>query len=373
MMSNKTIPLTPAITFIRYSDDVEIKLPDEEKVFDDIAAGMHRLNVLMYDRYRYALRGVHAKSHGLLKGQLTVSDNLSEPLRQGLFAGPASYPAIMRFSTNPGDLLADSISTPRGMAIKVIGVAGEVLPTHAPNVTQDFLLVDGKAFSAPDAAAFLKAQALIEKNANDPEFFKKIVSFTARAANAALGVVGQHSGSLEQLGRPETHILGETFYSTVPLRYGDYIAKIRVAPVSQNLKDLVDKHLNAKFHYSALRDAVVEFFKTQSAEWEIGAQLCADLKTMPVEDASKEWPEDISPYQPVARLTVGPQDAYSPTRRVYVDDVLTFNPWHALAAHRPLGNVMRARFKSYQVSSSFRHRMNDRPAVEPRSIDELPD
>ncbi|HWE01558.1 MAG TPA: catalase family protein [Tepidisphaeraceae bacterium] len=372
-MQNATSTETSPTTFIRYSDSVEVKKPDEDKVFDDIAAAMHRLNLLMYDRYRHAIRSVHAKSHGLLRGQVTVHDNLPEPLRQGLFAAPATYPAILRLSTNPGDLLADSISTPRGMAIKVIGVTGEVLPTHAPNVTQDFVLADGKAFGSPDAAGFLGAQRLIEKNANDPEFLKKIVSFTARGVNAALGVVGQHSPSLEQLGRPETHILGETFYSAVPLRYGDYIAKIRVAPASPNLKELVNKHLNAKFHYSALRDAVVEFFKTQSAEWEIGVQLCADLASMPIEDASKEWPEDISPYRPVAHLTVGPQDAYSPRRRVYVDDILSFNPWHALAAHRPLGNIMRARFKAYQVSSSFRHEMNDRAAVEPRSIDDLPD
>src|SRR5258708_6928935 len=33
----------------------------------------------------------------------------------------------MRFSTIPGDILDDSVSTPRGLAIKVIGVEGERL------------------------------------------------------------------------------------------------------------------------------------------------------------------------------------------------------------------------------------------------------
>jgi hypothetical protein len=44
-----------------------------------------------------------------------------------------------------------------------------------------------------------------------------------------------------------------------------------------------------------------------------------------------------------------------------------------LAAHRPLGNIMRARLKAYQASSQFRHAAEDRPMVEPRSIEELPE
>jgi catalase len=110
------MPATSA--YIRYDDSVEVKQPDEEKTFDEIAQLMHRLSELLNDRYRHAVRPVHAKSHGLLKGTLSVMPNLPEPLRQGLFSQPASYPLIMRFSTVPGDILADSVSTPRGLAIK---------------------------------------------------------------------------------------------------------------------------------------------------------------------------------------------------------------------------------------------------------------
>jgi hypothetical protein len=94
---------------------------------------------------------------------------------------------------------------------------------------------------------------------------------------------------------------------------------------------------------------------------------------MPVEDPSVEWPEDLSPYVPVARIVAGPQNAYSAERRVYVDEKLSFNPWHCLAAHRPLGNIMRARFHAYKASSEFRHAANGREMVEPRSIAELPE
>ena len=77
--------------------------------------------------------------------------------------------------------------------------------------------------------------------------------------------------------------------------------------------------------------------------------------------------------QPVARITLPPQDAYSPARRVYVDDVLSFSPAHGLADHRPLGSIMRARLKGYEPASRFRHEMNVQPRVEPRSVDEIPD
>lgn len=105
----------------------------------------------------------------------------------------------------------------------------------------------------------------------------------------------------------------------------------------------------------------------------MGVQLCTDLQSMPVEDGSVQWPEDKSPYQPVAKLTFGPQDTFNPERRVYADDVLSFNPFHCLPEHRPLGNIMRVRKLAYETSSRYRHHMNAQKRVEPTSIDELPD
>ena len=47
---------------------------------------------------------------------------------------------VMHFSSEPGDVLSDHISTPRGLAIKIIGVEGEMLPNHVGEVTQDLIL-----------------------------------------------------------------------------------------------------------------------------------------------------------------------------------------------------------------------------------------
>ena len=74
-------------------------MPDEEKVFSEIASRMQHISELVSDRARHATRSVHAKSHGLLKAELTVLEGLPEPLAQGMFRRGGAYQAIMRFST----------------------------------------------------------------------------------------------------------------------------------------------------------------------------------------------------------------------------------------------------------------------------------
>jgi hypothetical protein len=332
---------------------------------------MRRIAEMINDRSRHAVRAVHAKSHGLLRADLTVADGLPEHLAQGLFKGAGKYPAIVRFSTNPGDILPDSISTPRGLAVKIIGVEGEMLPDHQGEVTQDLVMVNDKVLPVPDSAQFLKGLQILEKHVNDSEALKQFVSTGARAVETVLEAFHSPSAALLGFGHPETNLLGETFSTVAPLRYGDYIAKISIEPSSPNLKALHHKGLETSGH-SAVRDAVVEFFKTEKAVWDVKVQLCSDLQRMPIEDTTVAWPEDVSPYVTVGQLIAEPQDAYSPARRIYVDELLSFSPWHALAAHRPLGNIMRARKKSYPASSQFRHVSEARAMTEPKSIADLP-
>ncbi|MGC2660092.1 MAG: catalase family protein [Bryobacteraceae bacterium] len=367
--------LDPALQYVPYSDSVEVKHPDEDKTFAEIAAAMRHISEIVNDRSRNAFRAVHAKSHALLKARMSVGADIPTSHQQGLFRPGAEYPIIMRFSTNPGDILPDSISSPRGLAVKVVGVTGaEMVPTHAGQVTQDFVLVNAKAFGAPDAAGFLKIVKLLEQHVTDSASLKQFVSTSTRLVENVLQTVGGGSDTLKAFGHPETHILGESFFSQAPIRYGDYIAKISIQPVSANLKKLKGRHVEQlRKRYSGLRDEAKKFFESETAEWDLCVQLCTDLQKMPVEDASVKWLEDVSPYLPVARITATPQDSYSAERRVYVDEKLSFNPWSCLADHRPLGNIMRSRFAAYQASSSFRHSTNGREMIEPKSIDELPD
>jgi len=366
---------TSPLTYVHYSDDVEVKQPNEDEQSRQTVESMARVNQLMFDKHRHAIRDAHAKSHGMLRGQLQIYDNLPEPLAQGLFKTPATYPVIIRLSTAPGALGPDGQPTFRGMALKVVGVPGtKFLPEEADALTQDFLLVNHPVIPTGTVETYLKAQLKQEQAADTPPELQKAKSQLVTGMHKALEVVGVELEPADPLGtgKPNTHILGETFFSMAALRYGNYIAKISATPFSDGVKALQGQEIDSS-NDSALRDLVVAFFADNSAEYELGAQLCTDLTTMPIEDGSVEWPQDQSPYQPIAKLVIPAQEAYSAARRVYVDDVLTFNPFHCLPEHRPLGNIMRVRRLAYEASSQYRHQMNMQPKVEPSSIDELPD
>jgi hypothetical protein len=360
--------------YVFYSDDLEQRHPDEDRLIDEIIASFERQNRKTFDHYRHAVRGTHAKSHGILKGEIRILDDLPEHLRQGVFAVARNYPVVARLSSAPGEIMADSVAAQRGFALKMIGIEGAaMMPGHEGELTQDFVLNNGKRFTAGNVASFLPQQLLFEKGMERFKQLKKLGSLAARGANAVLEKVGQESAMLDFIGHPPVHLLADEYCSLAPLRYGDHVAKLCLRPASAQLIALKDEKHDLAGNFSALRDAVSEFFAEHAAEYELCVQLCTNLETMPVEDASVEWPEEESPYLPVARVVFAPQDSYSPARRVFGDDVLSFSPAHGLLEHRPLGSIMRARMKVYGHSARFRREMNVRPSVEPRSIHEIPD
>ena len=364
-------------TYVRYTDDVEVKQPNEDELTQQVADTMARVNKIMFERYRHAIRDAHSKSHGILKAELQVYNNLPEPLAQGLFKTPRTYPVIVRFSTAQGMIEPDKKSSLRGMALKVIGVEGKkFLPEEADAVTQDFLLVNYPIIPTGTIKDYLDQQQQIEKHIDSPELFQSLQLRIQAATRKVKQVLGKEDDP-NTFGIPGSHLLGDVYFSMAAIRYGDYVAKISIAPLSENVKALhnqdMDEALIKKEPETFLTTIVSDFFKGQSAEYELRAQLCTNLETMPVEDGSVQWPEEQSPYLPIAKLTIRPQDPYTPGRRVYGDDVLSFNPFHCLPEHRPLGNIMRVRRLAYETSSRYRHEMNMQPRKEPAGIDELPD
>jgi len=130
--------------------------------------------------------------------------------------------------------------------------------------------------------------------------------------------------------------------------------------------------LNVNGKPNGLRDAVIAHFAANRGEWEVRVQLCTDLERMPIEDASVLWPEELSPYIAVGRITADPQVAWNEARSAAVDDGMAFSPWHGVAAHRPIGSIMRVRKAAYEMSAKFRAEHNGRQIAEPRSLDNFP-
>ena len=356
------IPPSPQL----YSPALDVPEKDERETAEAISAKMHEISDKTFADGRHAIRAVHAKSHGLLDAEVEVLGNLPAPLAQGLFAAPARYLAIMRFSTIPGDILDDSVSTPRGLAIKIMDVPGERLEGSEDATTQDFVMVNGPTFNAPNGKAFLRSLKLIAPTTDRVEGAKKALSAVMRNVEKLVEAFGGESALAKSLGgEPPHNILGETFFSQLPLRHGDYIAKYQIAPVSPELVALAGTDVAIGDDPNALRSAVIAHFADHGGTWELRAQLCTDLNSMPIDDPTKEWDTGQSPFVTVARITAAPQPAWTEARAVEIDDGMGFSPWQGIEAHRPLGALMRMRKLAYARSRQFRSERNRTPVREP--------
>lgn len=348
--------MQPAVTPtpVPYDEAFETLEEHEDETTAELTKTLLEISETTYADSGRALRSVHAKSHALLHGELRVLE-LAPPFAQGLFSVPKTYPVAIRMSTTPGDELDDRVSTPRGLSMKVIGVEGERLPGSEGATTQDFLLVNGPGFLAPTAAKFLGSLKLLAATTDRAPRLKRAFSALLRGTEKVVEAFGGESGTLKGLGgHPETNPLGETYFSQVPFLYGLHMAKWQIAPVSAELQALKDAPVDLDDKPDGLREALNQHFATHGGEWELRVQLCTDLEAMPIEDATVPWPEDQSPFVPVARITVAPQPAWSDARSAEMDDGLAFSPWHGLAAHRPLGSINRVRRAAYEGSAGAR-------------------
>ncbi|GJE36759.1 catalase family protein [Methylobacterium persicinum] len=350
---------------VRYSPAVEDVKPDEDETIQGLCGTFDTILQKVADDSGHAVRSVHAKAHGILEGTLRIAEGLPPELAQGLFATPGEHKVFMRLSTNAGDILPDSVSLPRGLALKVLDVPGERLP-DAEGTTQNFIMVNGPVFQAPDAGKFLGSLKLLAGTTDRAEGLKVFGSTVLRGVNKALQAVGIESPTIASLGgAPNVDPLGETYYSVTPFRYGDYIAKFSLAPVSPGLTALTGTEIDASGRPNAIRETVQGEMAGLEAVWEFRVQLCRDLARQPVEDPTVAWDEEEAPFQRVATVTVHPQDSWDPARVDAVDEHMRFSVWTGLSAHRPLGNINRARNAPYRHSAEFRQRFNGCPIHEP--------
>lgn len=359
------------MTYLRYSDDIETPEADEQATIDGIIQGMTQQSETVEEREGHAVRASHAKSTACAVGEMTVADDLPPELAQGLFARGGTFPVAVRFAQGPGETLGDRVSTHRGMSIKVFGAEGEKLPGHDVD-TQDFVLASGPTFPSGTAHGFLRDGSVIGKSAGLPELAKSAVSSMARNLNKVLTAVGAPSPMADFFGHPYSHPLGDSYFSQAPMRWGDYVAKVAAFPSSVYQDNLRDWQLDPHQDEDGFRHAAVEFFGEHDVVFELRVQLWANAESQPIEDASVEWPANDSQYRTVATIRLPRQAAYSPERVRYFDEVMTFRPAHSLAAHRPLGGVMRARLQVYKALSDFRHRENGVAPVNTAHTEEIP-
>lgn len=341
--------------YLRFSPDVEQVEPDEAETFAAIAKTFQQTGEKVAEQEGRRLRVSHAKATALLTGELEIDDALPPELAQGLAAAPGTYAAQIRFAQGPGELLDDRISTHRGMAVKLTGLPGASIPEAAEQGTQDFVLEGtGRAFINSTAKTFLLNLRGGVSHAPDlPQGVKQAVRNVARGTEAALEAVGLESKTLSFFGHPPLHPLAEPYFSQAPMRWGDYVAKVGFFPTTATLESLAEAEIDTSADDDAFRDAMIAHFAAQGATFELRVQLATTLDETPIEDASVEWPQEATPYRTVARLVIPAQPAWT-GESAAASERLSFRPANSLAAHRPLGQVMRARLFVYARLAAWR-------------------
>ncbi len=98
-------------------------------------------------------RGQHPKAHGCVEATFSVPADLPPELRAGVFAVPGPHAALVRFSN--GGAADDRSPDVRGMAIKLLGVAGPRAADGDDSHDQDFTLIDSETFFADSVATLL--------------------------------------------------------------------------------------------------------------------------------------------------------------------------------------------------------------------------
>jgi hypothetical protein len=129
------------------------------------------------------------------------------------------------------------------------------------------------------------------------------------------------------------------------VKYSAYSRLAGRTPPPDHPNDLPDDYLTR---------ALVNGLQSQEALFDFKVQLQTDPQAMPVEDASVEWDENVSRPITVATLRIPTQQVDPSGDLATKCEAMSFNPWQALAEHRPMGGMNRLRKVVYQASIAKR-------------------
>jgi hypothetical protein len=152
------------------------------------------------------------------------------------------------------------------------------------------------------------------------------------------------------LSVPYPSAAASTFHSALAIRCGDYAARYSLAA------DDASVPAPAPAGPEHVHDDLAARLRRGPVHYTFRLQFFVGEDKTPIEDSGVEWLAADSPFVPVARLTLLPQDvdAEAGQRLAAYVEGLSFDPWHAPVEFRPLGAMMRARRTAYRVSTLAR-------------------
>jgi hypothetical protein len=325
-------------------------LPGEEQALDKIVRDMGAYMMRKYRPGEFQRVG-NTKTHGLVRAEFTIRDDLPAELRHGVFREPRTFPAWVRFSgpgpDSPPDI--DDVGF-LSMSIKLMDVPGPKL-SDDERFTQDFLAVCTPTFVSGNARA--NAELHAQSYRLTPLFY----FFDPR-----------HSHILDFLmqalwNETQTSPLECQYFSCTAFLLGQGRAmKFSMRPRSQAKSPIPNLPGRPPDHY--LRDNMQKTLGQQDAVFDFLIQLQTDPHAMPIEDAAVRWPEKLSPWVPAATIRI-PKQRFDSAAQLRFVETLRYNPWHCIPEHRPLGNMNRVRKRMYETLSNIRLTQNRAPHYEP--------
>lgn len=320
--------------------------------FDTVADAGNRLTEMFVDISQAratkanpppAQRAVFRKMHGVAHGRFERRPDLPEEWRVGIFAHE-HLDAWIRFSSDIAPTSPD-LGGMAGIGIKLFGVDG-------PN-----------ALGEDGATADLIMQ-------NIDRFFldtaQTMVEFTYA------GVV-QHDYSnylarhpdiqavLDAMKAPRGSCLTNDYWAILPFHLGDEIVKYRLTPHVE-AEDVPDDANNY------LKTDLINRLAAGEYRFTLSVQRRTHPQTMPLDAANIVWPEDESPFVPVATLIL-PQQQIDLRGQAEYGQGLAFNIWRVPDANRPCAesSIAVARRQVYAAGAAMRHHANGQPTADPRT------
>ena len=240
----------------------ETPLPGEDEAVQTMIDEMRRHLMRDFPRGGFERAG-NTKTHGLVRGELVIHDDLPDKLRKGLFATPATYRCWVRFS-GPGPHIEPDMNDVGfgSISVKVMGVPGEKLWDDEKH-TQDFTSVCTPAFVTPDVKANARLQYWSRRHL--PVFY----FFDPREPHL-LDFIMQGLWNETQ-----TNPLGQTYYSCVPYLMGPGQAmQYSFWPMTKVSKRIEGLPFWVADNY--LRDNMMGTLDAMDVEFELRVQLQTD-------------------------------------------------------------------------------------------------
>ncbi len=366
--------------FVRYSREIETIDPHIDELMPKIIEFWERKvrESPEAEGTGRAVRGAHAKTLGLVRAEVEILDDVPAAYAQGIYAKPGRHGALIRFSSASNHLGPDAhLGSVLGFAIKIFEVDGAKLVEDEPSCTTfDLVLKNNPTFVASTARHYLVLQEVGDDSheyiARGKAGFHELLAdlLTGR------GTFEQSDWAWEEMfafvkaaQTPVRNPLLSTYWTMASVRHGDYVAKLRFAPAANSAAQVIHRDIDLSSGPDVFGPALVDELQAQAFDFDLQVQLCTDLDAMPVNDATVEWPEKLSPFVTVGRAHLPRQDISRP-ENFEKGDGLAFNQWRVTDEHRPLGEIMDVR-RIYTASAKLRRALNHQPQTEPTGADEV--